>query len=263
MIQNSNSQRIFSRFLSQRTLFIVGIGWLGGISLFSAELLSADLAAAQTYDSSIDSIDNVNSAANNTVVPSAQDLLMQQPAEPLAEVAPAPTAEELVVPAAPEPIAPPDAAGSPSEPAIETLGSEPSSAEFSSPASSSSEALVSPNLEDNARAAFEQNNAQNSAQSSSSYIDSTPYSLGATRPDVVLSERSTGCQAVLQSGQAVPASICPPAPALGNYSTGSYAASAGSGSNYSGDYSGAVALPSVQDFYNLTVRPPRCWATTT
>ncbi|MBD3880290.1 M23 family metallopeptidase [Phormidium tenue FACHB-886] len=88
-----------------------------------------------------------------------------------------------------------------------------------------------------------------------SYIDSTPYSLGATSPDVVLSERSTGCQAVLQAGQAVPTSICPPAPAVaaGGYPEGGYATVSAASS---GRYEGAVPLPSVQDFYNLTVRPP-------
>jgi murein DD-endopeptidase MepM/ murein hydrolase activator NlpD len=44
------------------------------------------------------------------------------------------------------------------------------------------------------------------------YIDTTDYNIGATsspdQPTVVLSERSTGCQAVLQNGQGVPASLC-------------------------------------------------------
>lgn len=55
-----------------------------------------------------------------------------------------------------------------------------------------------------------QPSASESAQSyGSSYIDTTDYSLGATPlPSVVLSERSTGCSAVIRQGQAVPGSIC-------------------------------------------------------
>jgi len=49
------------------------------------------------------------------------------------------------------------------------------------------------------------------------YIDGSDYSLGATSsyeaaPDVVLSERSTGCQAVVAAGSSVPGAICPPSP---------------------------------------------------
>lgn len=49
------------------------------------------------------------------------------------------------------------------------------------------------------------------------YIDGSDYSLGATSsyeaaPDVVLSERSTGCQAVVVAGSTAPGSLCPPAP---------------------------------------------------
>lgn len=47
------------------------------------------------------------------------------------------------------------------------------------------------------------------------YIDGSDYSLGATSsyemaPDVVLSERSTGCQAVVAAGSTAPGAICPP-----------------------------------------------------
>ncbi|NJR65335.1 MAG: M23 family metallopeptidase [Leptolyngbyaceae cyanobacterium CRU_2_3] len=69
---------------------------------------------------------------------------------------------------------------------------------------------------------------------------------------MIFSERSTGCQAVLQPGQTVPSSICPPV--LGT--TASSGNSAGS-SGYDGGYNSVSAsLPSIQDFYNLTVRPP-------
>jgi len=54
----------------------------------------------------------------------------------------------------------------------------------------------------------------------SGYVDNTDYSLGATQaepaadpPDqVVITERSTGCQATLEAGQGVPASLCASTP---------------------------------------------------
>ena len=243
-IQNSNSHRIyhpiFSSFLSQRTLLIAGIGWLGGLSLLSASFLSADGAIAQSAPEI--------GAGDSAAVPSAQDLLMPQnptPETASSSAASQPTIDQLVVPVEPiAPVAPADSAA-PISPAIAPVGAapaNPSPSEASSP-------LVSPNLENNAKAVFGQSGTPNS------YIDSTPYALGATKPDVVLSERSTGCQAVLQPGQAAPASICPPAPSFstgGEYSGGYATVSANTG----GGYGGAVTMPSMQDFYNLTVRPP-------
>lgn len=56
----------------------------------------------------------------------------------------------------------------------------------------------------------------NSTDSGEAYIDRTNYSVGATqprrnvadRPSVVLSERSTGCRAVLSAGQGVAGNLC-------------------------------------------------------
>ena len=251
MIQNSNSHRIyhpiFLSFLSQRTLLIAGIGWLGGLSFLGASFLSADRVMAQ-------SAPEIDASA---AVPSAQDLLLPQGST--AEAASSPAAsqpaldhqlnvDQLVVPV--EPIAPAAPANSAAPaPAIDPVGAAPAvpADQTSSPVAPS--ALVSPNLENNAKAVFGQSGTPNS------YIDSTPYSLGATQPDVVLSERSTGCQAVLQPGQVAPASICPPAPSFstgGAYSGGYATVSANAG----GGYGGSVTMPSMQDFYNLTVRPP-------
>jgi murein DD-endopeptidase MepM/ murein hydrolase activator NlpD len=224
-----DSNRRFQGFSSQRSLLISGIGLLGGIGV-----LSTGVAYAQTDPASADS----------PAVPNAQDLLL-------------PTAQEVP---APEPIAP-ESLGVPLPPESSApVEIEPIAPEVSEPAEGTAidlgadssvpdDALVSPDLVDNAKAAFEQN--------SSSYIDPTPYSLGATSPDVILSERSTGCQAVVQPGQSI-ASICPEAPAAVAYS-GSFGAggsSASSEGGFSGYQIGSVTLPSVQEFYNLTVRPP-------
>lgn len=91
---------------------------------------------------------------------------------------------------------------------------------------------------------------------SNPYIDPTEYSLGATQtydqPTVVFSERSTGCQAVLQRGQTVPASLCPASLArsrsgnLDSVNVGPISLSA-NGIRLNGG--------SAQDYYNLTPRP--------
>lgn len=95
---------------------------------------------------------------------------------------------------------------------------------------------------------------------SGTYIDPTDYSLGATRygqPDsIVLSERSTGCQAILQQGQAMPNSVCSTA---GN---GTMAHNANGRSVNVGPLSFSAngigvgsTSPSGQNFYNRTLRP--------
>ncbi|HEY9630156.1 MAG TPA: M23 family metallopeptidase [Coleofasciculaceae cyanobacterium] len=209
-----DSNRVFQGFLSQRSL-LLSLG-LSGLSL-----LSAGTGYAQTPSSSVDS----------SAVPSAQDLFVDDLVAPL-PTSPSATPSEMLT--EPEAIAP---VGEPEEAIGSSAAEEPSV----------STDLLSPDLENDAKAAFGQPNGD--------YIDPTPYSLGATSPDVILSERSTGCQAVLPSGQGVPNSICPLAPSLAADSV-EFSGAGGSGSGYSGTYNTAVALPSVQDFYNLTVRPP-------
>ncbi|MGF1498912.1 MAG: peptidoglycan DD-metalloendopeptidase family protein [Elainellaceae cyanobacterium] len=97
------------------------------------------------------------------------------------------------------------------------------------------------------------------------YVDSTDYSLGATRrPDIVLTERSTGCQTVLRQGQAVPNSLC-----SGEALAGPSVATANSGlpETFKPVYSaqvgpihigpGGISLRrlTVEDYYNRTSRP--------
>lgn len=218
----------------------------GGLGCFSISLLSAGIAAAQT-------------PLLASSVPSAEDLLqedllqadLQQPSSlQTPGIDAAIDAAPVVVPdpviAAPETIAP----------EIESFSSEGASEETAPPAilpatdaavepSASPDPLVSPSLADDASKAFDD---------SGNYIDSTPYSLGATqKPDVILSERSTGCQAVVSADQIAPASLCPTATAgaegsgLGNYDPSSLTV-------YNLQAGGSTA--SARDFYNLTVRPP-------
>lgn len=94
------------------------------------------------------------------------------------------------------------------------------------------------------------------------YIDPTDYRVGATRqPSVVLSERSTGCEVMLQPGQNLPNGVC-----VGGDGQidGSGADAAGIGGQGNGVNMGPLRLSSrglsinpqsVQDFYNRTLRP--------
>ena len=225
-----DSNRAFQGFFRQRPL-LLSLG-LSSLSLLSSGVVYAQ-ASSTLSDGTAMSSESTAMSSGGTAVPSAQDLLLGSP------VAPDAASPSVIVPETFP------------EPAIGTSSTPENSADSSSSASPNlvSPNLVSPNLADDAKAAFDQ-------ATPGTYIDSTPYSLGATSPDVILSERSTGCQAVLQAGQGVPSSICPIAPSLSTESGGFGSSGSGGGSSYSSTYNTAVALPSVQDFYNLTVRPP-------
>ncbi|HEY9643992.1 MAG TPA: peptidoglycan DD-metalloendopeptidase family protein [Coleofasciculaceae cyanobacterium] len=228
-----DSNPTFLGFSSQRSLLISSLGWLGGLSLLSTGIAYAQTSSTETSSPAVDS----------SAVPSAQELF-----QPLVEEAP--TKPTLAAPAAPEEFSPLPQPAAPT--AIEPVSPEqnrPVDAIGNSPAPNN--AALSPNLVDNAKPAFGQSGA------AGSYIDPTPYALGATHPDVIFSERSTGCQTVLQPGQTVPNSICPAPAVTTAYSSGSGAEGyAGSTGSYGGSYSGSITLPSIQNFYNLTVRPP-------
>jgi hypothetical protein len=164
----------------QRSLLVQGISWLGSLGILSSGLV----AFAQSPD------------ASEAIIPSAQDLLMP------AESSPQPTAPVVVEPepAAPTVTQPPAASPSPSQ--------------ASSPPAADAPTIVVPGLSSDAPITADTLNQPDSAPTveQNSYIDSTDYSIGATQrygqPAVVLSERSTGCQATVANGQNVPASIC-------------------------------------------------------
>lgn len=192
MTQRRNLTRISTQSSAQRSLLFRGIGWLGSLGILS----SGVVAFAQTPDATSDAIS----------VPSAQDLLMPAPSSPSA--APSPVAPPVVIEA--EPVTPAPVVTQPSTPSP----SQPSNS------SAADVQIVVPGLSSDTPITVDRLNQPNSAsaaeqpieQVGQSYIDSTEYSVGATQqygqPSVVLSERSTGCQATVASGQNVPASVC-------------------------------------------------------
>lgn len=219
MVQQSSNSKAYGR--CQRLLFAGG--WIGSLCL-----LTGGAALAQT-------------ASEAVTVPSAEELLA-----PVLQDVPASTPVAEPLPAAESPEVPSVSVElEQSTPAPEPE-LQPGAGPLTAPADSSrSDVLVAPDLVDAAQAAFE----------GESYIDPTPYSLGATDdPSVVVSERSTGCQMVLEPGQSVPSSVCP----IAETSEGSgWVGSLGSDSFSLGVvYGSGRTTPSGQDYYNLTVRPP-------
>jgi len=229
MTQRPDSKRISHRFFSQRTLLASGLSCLSGMSFLG----SAGTVLAQA-----------SPPPETSAVPSATELL--------APAAPTPTSSMAVE----TQLSPPEAAA-PEAIAAPAPTAQPADASLV-PASSDAP-LVSPNLAEKAKAL------------GSNYIDSTPYDVGATTYQapsaIVLSERSSGCQAVVNKGDIAPGSIC------ARLQNSSVAQSAGGGaSTYSGGYNsvsvGPVSLsslgiglsgrstPSGRDYYNLTARPP-------
>lgn len=89
------------------------------------------------------------------------------------------------------------------------------------------------------------------------YIDPTQYQVGATKDphaDVVLSERSTGCETTLQPGQQVSANPC--ASGAGQRFVAGNSPNAIQIGPVSFSRNGiAIDSSSVQDFYNRTIRP--------
>jgi murein DD-endopeptidase MepM/ murein hydrolase activator NlpD len=195
-------------------------------------------------------------------VPSAQDLLIE-PEAPIAEpptlaleALPEPEAAplpEVELPVVPEP-APAEVAPAPE--AITPIAPPEVSPEAAAPAP-----LVAPDVAEKAKAL------------GNNYIDSTRYDLGATTYQapsaVVLSERSSGCQAVVNKGEAIPGSVCARlqeggaiAQGQGGYapaSSGGYASVSMGPVSFSSSgfgFSGGRSTPMGRDYYNLTARPP-------
>jgi murein DD-endopeptidase MepM/ murein hydrolase activator NlpD len=224
--------------------------WLGGFWLSSLGLLwplfFLPASAQDAQVASPDALDSQVPAANAAPdpVPSAQELLL--PAEPAAT----PVEPMPVEPLPAEPAAEPSTSSESSpgfEKSVDLELTRPAAPGEASGSGAAGSGLVNPNLAEQAESMFGETG-------STGLIDNTPYSLGATdNPSVMLSERSTGCEATLQPGQTVPSSLC----AVGS---GDWGATAYGGGASVADMSLSVVYgrttPSSKDFYNLTIRPP-------
>ena len=246
---------------------------VGGLSCVSG-FIGAGEAIAQTVSD------------DATAVPSAQDLLgpvlKSQPLPPApapvaAPVAPAPVAP-APAPVAPAPVVPTTPVAPPTTVAIP----ERSNVEFSKPKPVAPEPNVSvPLMPSVAPHPVDLSDLKTDIPSvgvdyGSNYIDTTDYSLGATSsPDIVISERSTGCKAVLQRGE-LPTHVCgngrPSSLATGSLNPALPHGPSVALPNQSVDFPKVNAIQigplsigsngiqvtrrlSVQDYYNRTERP--------
>jgi murein DD-endopeptidase MepM/ murein hydrolase activator NlpD len=203
-----------------------GISCLSGIGLLGAGMALAQTSPESYVPSAADLLQTDLESISAPLPPLPLGSTSEPAAAPLNPIVESPDVEVILEPAAPEP----------------ALTEIPSDNGDKTPA-----AIVSPNLVNDAASAF----------GSDDYIDSTPYDLGATQtgqPNIVLSERSTGCQAVLKPGDLAPSSICPPESiTAGVASQGGYAPSGGYAVY---NLQSSNPAPSARSFYNLTVRPP-------
>lgn len=105
-------------------------------------------------------------------------------------------------------------------------------------------------------------------QASDPYIDTQDYSVGATEPynppdEIVVNDRTSGCQATLSAGQAIAASLCGPPPAEQRYampSTLSQEAPAWASSESTGwnaADSSPVSAETVQNTLRYAAVPPQ------
>jgi murein DD-endopeptidase MepM/ murein hydrolase activator NlpD len=240
----------------KRSLLVYGLVGVSGI-----ELLSGGVSLAQT-PSSVDA----------DTVPSAQDLLSTPDSTPTAPAVSVPVAPESSIPTsaatqtATQSVMPPTAAP------IDTPDSSLSTAPTAPPEQATSLQLNIINDAQSDSSAGRDSDTNTGANSginpgaNQTYIDPTNYSLGATqRPDVVLSERSTGCQLTLERGQSVPTrSICATqVPVRGSevtaprYMGEERSASVEPVRVSAGGFSVVGGTtPSGRDYYNLTARPP-------
>jgi murein DD-endopeptidase MepM/ murein hydrolase activator NlpD len=167
----------------------------------------------------------------------AEDLII--PESP-SDIAPAAVSEAA---AAPEPIAPePIAPALPTEPAPDFYSEMAPAAPPVAPAQAQSDP----------------------------YIDTQDYSIGATEPytapeNVVVNERSSGCQATLAAGQAIASSLCGPPPAQQLYTMPSRNAAqpdwaSGSTQNWNQNTASAQTVQSTLQYAvargrNLSIKP--------
>jgi murein DD-endopeptidase MepM/ murein hydrolase activator NlpD len=204
-------------------------------------LLSASIGLAQTTP--------------QPSVPSAEELLGQDLQFSSPSQVPAATdsiaPEASIIPPEVETFVP-EAAIEPAPSTVESFETAPATGNADD--ADNADTLVAPNLAEEAAEAFD--TGKTGTYGAGAYIDPTPYSLGATqKPDVVVSERSTGCQTVLAPGQTVPSTLCPTAPtdaSVGRFEGGSNAYASSTPTAYSLE----PETVSARDFYNLTVRPP-------
>jgi murein DD-endopeptidase MepM/ murein hydrolase activator NlpD len=163
------------------------------------------------------------------------------------------SASESAPPAAPAPAlepAAPEAAVAP-EPAAPALPNEPATDFYSETAPAAPQAKPV--------------QAEPAQAQSDPDIDTKDYSIGATEPynapdnvNVVVNERSSGCQATLAAGQAIASNLCGASPAQQLYTMPSRSATQPAWASVPTNWRGSeVSAQTVQNTLQYSVAPPR------
>lgn len=214
--RNSPSCTPFGIFC-QRSLFVQGLGWIGGLGV-----LSSGFVGAQTAPNP----DTIGGGATQEAPPSV--ILELAPAAPetavtvperetAPAVVPQPSASEPEPTGVKQPSAP-----QPEQSAVRNRRSAPALRQNPIPERGSAALLKQPTLyppnlstpTPGRSSSLGGESATATKDYNNRYIDPTDYNIGATTPSyeepasVVLSERSTGCQRVLKNGQGLSGGLC-------------------------------------------------------
>jgi murein DD-endopeptidase MepM/ murein hydrolase activator NlpD len=203
------------RLLSQRSL-LLGLGCLASLGFITKDMVLAQAETPQVEISIPEPAEVPPSVAEPTATAEPEYIAPEPQYTPPAPEYIAP--EPQYTPPAPEPTYEP-----PSQP--EYMTESPAAA---APEPYLPEPEIAPPTAEPAPSRAEYN-TESSENSNNAYIDRTDYNVGATNtyeaPTAVqFSERSTGCDAVLQSGQEVGGALCapPPQPTAESYPANSY-----------------------------------------
>ncbi|GEM_PF-286372 len=238
---NKHRKIISPKSPRQSSLLTQGCGWLGSLSVLSSGILLAQ-APPDNYVVPV-IVDTAPSPATTppTAVPAPS---ASPPQKPVSETPDKPATPLLL------PVVPPKPENAPLARPV--------------PVASPGPQLVTSPVVGQTKPASPGSNSPTDANGV--YIDPTHYNLGATPyeapPSVVLSERTTGCQLVLNNGQGVPQAICQPQladrpttlPGQGSLpQPGTSVRMGGINIDANGIQIGNTAIP--RDFYNRTPRP--------
>jgi murein DD-endopeptidase MepM/ murein hydrolase activator NlpD len=165
-----------------------------------------------------------------------------------------PETAESAPPAAPEPIVP-------ATTAPEYVAPEPVTPQAAAPESAAPALPAEPATDFYSETAPAAPPSEPTQAQSDPYIDTKDYSIGATytAPDnVVVNERSSGCQATLASGQAIASNLCGTPPAQQLYSMPSRNANPPAWASVPTNWNGSeVSAQTVQNTLKYAVAPPR------
>ncbi|MGK7889510.1 MAG: M23 family metallopeptidase [Leptolyngbyaceae cyanobacterium] len=262
---------------------------VGGLSMVGVGMADRAIASADSSTSVPSAHDLLEPVIKSQPLPPAPAPIPSSPAiapvapppAPVIVAPPSPPAPSIVTPVAPA-SAPPTNAPTPDVPTVEFSAPAPSVPTTAPLATPPILPSPTPSLD---LSPIRGNIPVTDINYGNSYLDTTDYSLGATPspgmvPDIVFSERSTGCQTVLQQGQAISSSSFCGRVTSSNVASGLIPLRTGNNTTLGSPLAGPFAGPlpqvnevaigplsisssglvvtrrlSIQDYYNRTEQP--------